>query len=186
MTARLALLLALLAPPAAAIELPEVDPLLRAALVAATREADSFPDRFEAEVWLTDMSTRLARRMPDVNERLQLLRLVHAEATRAELPPELVLAVIEIESNFDRWALSVVGARGLMQVMPFWKREIGREDDNLLDTATNLRYGCTILKHYLDRERGRMIPALQRYNGAVGGRRYSTKVLNALTRRWFR
>ena len=130
----------------------EIDDALRGLLRAAVEESESFADRFEAEVWLTDMSNRLARRMPDAAERIELLRLIHQEATRAELPPELVLAVIEVESGFDRFAVSVAGARGLMQIMPFWLHEIGRPDDNLMHAQTNLRMGCTILKYYLDME----------------------------------
>ncbi|HWP94848.1 MAG TPA: lytic transglycosylase domain-containing protein [Gammaproteobacteria bacterium] len=160
-------------------------PELRALLVQAIEDSDSFSDRFEAEVWLLDMSNRLARRIPEAEERLALLKIVHREATRAGLPPELVLAVIEVESNFDRWAISNVGAQGLMQIMPFWLREIGHPDDNLFDPRTNLRLGCTILKYYLDQEGGDLRKALARYNGTQR-RNYADKVFNALSRRWFR
>jgi soluble lytic murein transglycosylase-like protein len=162
------------------------DPELRRALLAAVSDTTSFPDRFEAEVWLTDMSRRLERRLSDPDERIQLLTRVHQEATRAGLSPELVLAVIEVESNFDRYAVSVAGALGLMQIMPFWKEEIGRSDDNLLHLDTNLRYGCTILKFYLDKEDGDLRDALGRYNGSLGRRKYPNKVINKLTRNWFR
>ena len=111
---------------------------------------------------------------------------MHYEATRADLPPELVLAVIETESNFNRWAISVVGARGLMQIMPFWLKEIGREDDNLFTVSTNLRFGCTILRHYLDREKGNISRALGRYNGSLGKVKYPNKVLDKLRRNWYR
>lgn len=163
----------------------EVDPQLRAALADAVSDASSFEDRFDAEVWLFDMSSRLARTLPDPNKRLELLRLVHQEAARAELPPELVLAVIQVESNFDRFAISSAGARGLMQIMPFWLDELGRPDDNLFDPATNLRYGCTILRHYLDRERGDLAPALARYNGSLGRHKYPNRVYDALASRWY-
>ncbi len=145
---------------AAAAEVP--DPELREALREAANATPSFIDRFDAEVWLVDMSARLERQMPDPEERVELLQLVHMEAARAELPPELVLAVIDVESNFDRYAVSVAGALGLMQIMPFWKDEIGRPGDNLLHTSTNLRYGCTILKHYYDKEKGDLQRALGR------------------------
>ncbi len=155
-------------------------------LRAAVSEADSFPDRFEAEVWLTDMSARLSKQVTDPEERIRILTRVHYEASRVELPPELVLAVIEVESNFDRYAVSVAGALGLMQIMPFWLEEIGRPDDNLLHIETNLRYGCTILKYYLDKEQGDLRRALGRYNGSLGQRKYPNKVVEKLTRKWFR
>ncbi len=160
------------------------DPALRAALMAAVSEADSFPHRFDAEVWLMDMSARLERFMPHDEDRLELLRLVHAEARRARLAPELVLAVIDVESRFDRFAISHAGALGLMQVMPFWLKELGRPDDNLFDVQTNLRYGCTILRHYLDREKGNLLPALARYNGSYGRPKYPALVTRALSARW--
>ena len=163
----------------------EADPELREALRAAANDAPSFTDRFDAEVWLLDMSSRLERQMPDPEERIELLRLVHMEAARVELPPNLILAVIEVESNFDRFAISVAGARGLMQIMPFWKDEIGRPGDNLMHTDTNLRYGCTILKHYYDKENGDLRRALGRYNGSLGKRKYPNKVIDKLSKKWF-
>lgn len=170
--------------PSVANESP--DPALTALLREAASEADSFVDEFDAEVWLTDMSTRLARQVKDPEERIEILRHVHYEATRAELAPELVLAVIDVESNFDRFAISWVGARGLMQVMPFWLNEIGRPDDNLLRINTNLRFGCTILKYYLDMENGDLVRALGRYNGSLGSFKYPNKVLDKLRLKWFR
>jgi soluble lytic murein transglycosylase-like protein len=98
------------------------DPELREVLRAAASESPSFTDRFDAEVWLTDMSRRLERQVGDPDERIEMLTLVHMEAKRVDLPPELILAVIEVESNFDRYAVSVAGALGLMQIMPFWIR----------------------------------------------------------------
>lgn len=162
------------------------DPVLRELLRTAAEEADSFPDRFDAEVWLTDMSRRLARQVQDPEERIRILRRVHFEATRVDLPPELVLAVIDVESNFDRFAISVAGARGLMQIMPFWLNEIGRPDDNLMHIDTNLRFGCTILRYYYDMEKGDLIRALGRYNGSLGKRKYPNKVLDKLRLKWFR
>jgi soluble lytic murein transglycosylase-like protein len=177
-------LLALLVTSAAAAQ-QAFDPELRARLAAAAADASSFEDRFDATVWLTDMSLRLERQVPDPEERVEILRLAHAEASKAELPPELVLAVIDVESNFDRFALSHAGARGLMQVMPFWLDELGRPDDNLFRIDTNLRYGCTILRFYLDREKGDLIKALARYNGSVGKRWYADRVIDKLRLKWF-
>jgi soluble lytic murein transglycosylase-like protein len=162
-----------------------VDSSLRDALVKAITSTDSFENRYAAEVWLMDMSRRLERKLPDPAYRLELLQLVHYEATRAGLQPELVLAVIEVESNFNRWAISSAGARGLMQIMPFWLKEIGRPDDNLFHVATNLRFGCTILRHYLDRSRGNLTEALARYNGSYGRYDYPKLVYRALDKRWY-
>ncbi len=183
----LLLSLVLLAQPAVLLATPEThDARLRELLREAVNSSDSFQDRFDAEVWLLDMAQRLEKRLPDEAERLRLLKLVHYEATRAGLPPELVLAVIEVESNFDRWAISVAGAQGLMQVMPFWLKEIGHPDDNLFHVETNLRMGCTILKYYYDMERGDLTRALGRYNGSLGKWKYPNKVFHALRVRWFR
>lgn len=162
-----------------------VDPELRAALKQNVNESSSFEDRFDAEVWLVDMSGRMSRYIKDPNQRLQFLRKVHSEATKVGVEPELVLSVIHIESRFDRFAISRVGAQGLMQVMPFWKNEIGRPTDNLTNVDTNLRYGCTILKHYIDREKGDLIRALARYNGSLGKTWYPEKVLTAWEKYWF-
>lgn len=179
----LCLSLVLLSAPALAQQAPDAE--LRALLKTTVNDATSFGDRFDAEVWLVDMSSRLQRWIKDPEQRLALLKMVHAEATRAELEPELVLSVIHVESAFDRFAISVVGAQGLMQVMPFWKNEIGRPDDNLTHVATNLRYGCTILKHYLDKEKGNLIRALGRYNGSLGKTKYPSKVLRFWEKYWF-
>jgi soluble lytic murein transglycosylase-like protein len=178
------LLLALLLPLAASSE-QQPDPELREALRAAASAADSFDDRFHAEVWLTDMSRRLERQVGDTDERMRILTRVHYEASLAGLEPELVLAVIDVESNFDSYAVSVAGALGLMQVMPFWRNEIGRPDDNLIRLETNLRYGCTILKFYLDKEKGDLRKALSRYNGSVGKRDYPNKVVRKLSEKWY-
>jgi len=161
-----------------------VDTALRIFLSDAINTTSSFADRFDAEVWLLDMQGRLKPFMPDDSERLQFLTTLHDEATAAELSPELVLAVIEVESGFDRFAISRVGAQGYMQVMPFWKQEIGREDDNLTDTMTNLRYGCRILQFYIARENGDLASALAGYNGSSGSTVYSDKVRNAWAKHW--
>ncbi len=170
----------------AALAQEQPDPELINLLRQAANEVDSFHDHFDAQVWLTDMSSRLARQVEDPGERIEILQRVHREATRAELPPELVLAVIDVESNFDRFAISVAGARGLMQIMPFWLAEIGRPNDNLMHIETNLRFGCTILKYYLDIEKGNLPRALGRYNGSLGKRKYPNKVLDKLRLKWFR
>jgi len=161
------------------------DPELRKVLRIAASDTTSFEDRFDAEVWLTDMSGRLERQVKDPEERIRILKLVHLEAKRADLAPELILAVIETESNFDHYAISVAGAVGLMQIMPFWLDEIGRPDDNLLHIDTNLRYGCTILKFYLDKEDGDLRRALGRYNGSLGRRKYPNTVIDKLSSKWF-
>jgi soluble lytic murein transglycosylase-like protein len=180
-TLLLALGLGLAAPlPAAPTE---VDPALRELLRTAANQSDSFADRFDAVVWLTDMSRRLERKLPDANFRVELLKHAHYEARRAGLQPELVLAVIQIESNFDPYAISSAGARGLMQIMPFWLKEIGRPGDNLFNLHTNLRYGCTILKYYLDKERGDRARALSRYNG-TREMRYANSVFQMFYGPW--
>lgn len=130
------------------------------------------------------MGARLEPFVEDPGQRLELLRQVHRAATQTGLLPELVLALIEVESRFDRFAVSSAGAQGLMQVMPFWKAEIGRPDDNLTDNATNLNYGCRILQFYLEREDGALHAALAAYNGSSGSRRYSDKVKQAYRARW--
>ena len=180
-----AMLAALLLPLGALAETGP-DPELREVLRTAANASKSFPDRFDAEVWLTDMSRRLARQVKDPEERIEILTLVHLEASRVQLPPELILAVIEVESNFNRYAISVAGAIGLMQIMPFWVEEIGRPDDNLLHIDTNLRYGCTILRFYYDKENGDLRRALGRYNGSLGKRKYPNKVIDKLHLKWFK
>lgn len=163
-----------------------VDAALKARLQEAVADTKSFDDKFTATVWLTDMALRLEKRVPDYEERVFILQAVHEEAQRADLPPELVLAVIDVESAFDRFAISVAGARGLMQVMPFWLDELDQPDANLFDIRTNLRMGCTILRYYLDMEDGELSPALARYNGSVGKTWYPERVLGRLSNRWFR
>ncbi|WP_353959915.1 lytic transglycosylase domain-containing protein [Aquisalimonas lutea] len=182
-----ALLLACSLLAAAAVPAREpVDPELRARLKEAVARSESFENRFAAQVWLMDMSQRLEPHIRDHGERLELLRQVHAEARRADLSPELVLAVIQVESNFNRFAISSAGARGLMQIMPFWLEEIGRPDANLFRVRTNLRFGTTILRYYLDRENGDLTRALARYNGSTGQVWYPNRVYRALNQRWYR
>jgi soluble lytic murein transglycosylase-like protein len=162
-----------------------VDPKLRLLLTEAINSSESFDDRFHAEVWLVDMSTRLQRYVKDEKIRLLMLKQIHLEASRSDLQPELVLALIEVESHFDSFAISKSGAQGMMQIMPFWLDEIGHPNDNLIDIKTNLRMGCTILKYYMDMERNDLHKALARYNGSAGSKVYSNKVLTALQRHWY-
>lgn len=160
------------------------DPELRQLLSKAIEDSKSFEDKYEAEVWLLDMSKRLSAFVKSENERLFMLQRIHSEARRVNLVPELVLAVIEVESRFNPYAISKSGAQGLMQVMPFWLDEIGHPDDNLIKISTNLRMGCTILKYYMEMENNDLHKALARYNGSAGSRVYSTKVLDALRLNW--
>ncbi|WP_287030924.1 MULTISPECIES: lytic transglycosylase domain-containing protein [Pseudomonas] len=184
--ALLALLLVTSAAHSALSQLPQApEPELRALLQRTVAESESFQDRFDAEVWLLDMSTRLQRYVPRADDRLTLLRLVHREASKAGLKPDLVLALIHAESRFDRFAISSVGAQGMMQVMPFWKAELGRPQDNLTDNATNLRYGCTILSYYLKKENGDLSRALARYNGSLGKNWYPARVIGIWQDIWY-
>ncbi|MDP1674260.1 MAG: lytic transglycosylase domain-containing protein [Burkholderiales bacterium] len=144
----------------------------------------AFDDEQEARAWLTSMSPRLARRMPQRVEREEFLLTVHYEAKRAGLDPQLVLGLIQVESAFRKYAVSSAGARGYMQVMPFWAKLIGAADHNLFHLRTNLRYGCTILRHYLDIEKGNLFRALGRYNGSLGKAEYPNMVLHAWHGNW--
>src|SRR5512147_3164157 len=173
-------------PTATAATSERPDEEMRHTLIKAIESSDSFKDRFDAEVWLTDMSQRLEKRVKDPKERLAILKTVHYEARRAELDPELVLAVIDVESRYDRFAISSAGAQGLMQIMPFWLDEIGHPQDNLFVINTNIRLGCTILKYYLDMEKGNLARALARYNGSLGQYWYPKLVFNALSSRWYK
>jgi len=139
----------------------------------------SFKDYGEAVDWLSAMSARLEKRIPNREYRLELLRAIHYEATRAGLDPQLVLGLIQVESGFRKYAVSSAGARGYMQVMPFWIKVIGQPNDNLFHMRTNLRYGCTILRHYLDIEKGDLFRALGRYNGSLGRAEYPNLVRSA-------
>ena len=138
----------------------------------------------EAHAWLSAMSHKLAKRIPDRRQREELLVTVHYEAKRAGLDPQLVLGLIQIESAFRKYAVSSAGARGYMQVMPFWARLIGTAEHNLFHLRTNLRYGCTILRHYLDIENGNLFRALGRYNGSLGKADYPNLVLHAWEGNW--
>ena len=144
----------------------------------------AFATQYEADVWLNEMSQRLQKKLPDAAYRMNFLKTVHYEATRSGLDPELVLGLIEVESGFKKYAVSHVGARGYMQVMPFWVNEIGTKEQNLFHLRINLRYGCTILRHYLDIEKGNLFRALGRYNGTLGKPQYPNLVRAAWHNHW--
>jgi soluble lytic murein transglycosylase-like protein len=160
---------------------PELEPLLRAAL---RTESQCFGDRYEREVFMKSMEPKLSQFVTDDNERALILERVHCEAARLKLPPGLLLAVIDVESRFNRWAVSSAGAVGLMQVMPFWPRQLGMTNDQLVRIPQNIRMGATILKHYVEQERGDYTRALARYNGSLGRRTYPDLVLARLATRW--
>ena len=191
---RLALALTLAAallPTAAHAGAQQYEPLadsVRAGLHAAIADRASpepqFPSIQEKVDWLTEMSARLTRRMPDREARLDLLKTVYYEAKRAGLDPQMVLGLIHVESGFRKYAVSSAGARGYMQVMPFWIKEIGSKDSNLFNMRTNLRFGCTILRHYLDIEKGDLYRALGRYNGSLGKPEYPNMVRGAWEKQW--
>jgi soluble lytic murein transglycosylase-like protein len=143
-----------------------------------------FASEQEGQAWMVDMSQRLAKRLPDTTYREEFLRSVHYEATRAGLDPQLVLGLIQVESAFKKYAVSSVGARGYMQVMPFWVKSIGNPEHNLFHLRLNLRYGCTILRHYLDIEHGDLYRALGRYNGSLGKPLYPNLVVGAWKKNW--
>lgn len=141
----------------------------------------SFSNKNEELMWMQAMKKHLNRFSRNVDDDDTLLKTVHYEATRAGLDPVLVLGLIQVESGFKKYAFSSVGARGYMQVMPFWVDLIGKKDHNLFHLRTNLRYGCTILRHYLDKENGNMFRALGRYNGSLGKPEYPNAVFAAET-----
>ena len=161
-----------------------VTALMQRSVADAANPRLAFEDEMDGQVWLADMSTRLRKYMPDETQRRKFLTTVQYEATRAGLDPQLVLALIHVESGFSKYAISKSGARGYMQVMPFWVKLIGRQRDNLFHLRTNLRYGCVILRHYLDVEKGNYFRALGRYNGTLGQAAYPDKVLKAWRGRW--
>jgi soluble lytic murein transglycosylase-like protein len=135
-------------------------------------------------LWQEEMSRRLAPKLADLRSRDDFIATVHYEAARAGLDPQLVLGVIQHESNFRKYAISSADARGYMQVMPFWTKLIGTTEHNLFNLRTNLRYGCVILRHYLDAENGDIFRALGRYNGSLGRPEYPNAVLAAMNRNW--
>jgi len=178
-------LLCLSALPAAAARADrQMDPELRGVLGEVIHPTQCFADRYERAVWFAAMEPRLGRYVKDSTEREQILHHVHCEARRVDVPPELVLAVMDVESRFDRYAVSSAGAVGLMQVMPFWPRELGMSNEQLVRIGDNVRMGTTILGYYLRKERGNYQRALQRYNGSLGRPTYSDLVIDRLVSRW--
>ncbi|MEM6707278.1 MAG: lytic transglycosylase domain-containing protein [Pseudomonadota bacterium] len=162
----------------------DIDPTLLDKLVERMAEPYEQTDRFDALVWLKVSDQRLTRFEKDSDRRLEILQTVYREAHHHGLNPDLVLALIQIESAFDRFAVSSAGAQGYMQIMPFWRLEIGRPKDSLIDTQTNIRYGTAILAHYLEVAKGDLVDALGRYNGSRGRLKYPEKVLGAWRKRW--
>jgi len=160
-----------------------VDPALVQALQQATSDIQEQTIDLDSLLWLSSMSERIDNRIKNPFYRIRLLEAVYTEAEMAGLDPQLVLAVIDIESNFDRYATSRVGAQGLMQVMPFWKDVYGKPNDDLYNPLTSLRYGCTILRHYLDKHDD-PADALAAYNGSLGRSTYPDKIMRRLTSRW--
>lgn len=158
--------------------------VLQSAVADQTAPEPIFPSLEEKLRWLNEMTPRLARRMPEMQERVDFLKTVYYEAQRAGLDPQLVLGLIQVESGFRKYAVSSAGARGLMQVMPFWVKQIGTPDQNLFHLRTNLRYGCTILRHYLEIEKGDLFRALGRYNGSLGRPEYPNSVHSAWQKNW--
>ena len=161
---------------------------VKSALHKAVADTPITRTYFESEVhekaWLGEMSSRLKKKFGEVEDSLDFLRTAHYESMRAGLDPEMVLGLIQVESNFRKYALSSAGARGFMQVMPFWVKQIGSKEHNLFNLRTNLRYGCIILRHYLDLEKGDYFRALGRYNGSLGQAEYPTLVVNAWKNKW--
>ena len=161
---------------------------VQAALQATVADRASPEPQFasitEKVNWLTEMSRRLERRIPDRDARHDLLKTVHYETKRAGLDPQMVLGLIQVESGFKKYSVSSAGARGYMQIMPFWVRLIGAKDSNLFHMRTNLRFGCTILRHYLDIEKGDLYRALGRYNGSLGKPEYPNMVRGAWEKQW--
>jgi len=191
MIVRAALLALLVVPGAASAGEQKYEPLADSVRQRLSRMVSDrapptmhFRSAADGRRWLAEMDRRLAGRIPDRHQRLELLRTVQYEATRARLDPQLVLGVIEVESAFRKYAVSRAGARGYMQVMPFWVKLIGQPSHNLFHLRTNLAYGCAVLRHYLDLERGDYFRALGRYNGSLGKPEYPNLVLAAWRGRW--
>jgi soluble lytic murein transglycosylase-like protein len=157
---------------------------LQAAISDRAAPKSVFLASIDEQTWVLEMSGRLAKKIPDTVTRTEFLRTVHYEASRAGLDPQMVMGLIQVESNFRKYAVSSAGARGYMQVMPFWQKLIGTSDQNLFHLRTNLRYGCTILRHYLDIERGDYFRALGRYNGSLGKPEYPNLVLTSWHGSW--
>jgi soluble lytic murein transglycosylase-like protein len=163
----------------------QLDLELRDVVAKAIGEAQCFTDQYDSAVWYRLMEPRLRRIVKEQDERLDILKQVYCETHRpgeARLPPGLVMALIDVESRFDRWAVSPAGAVGLMQVMPFWPERLGMHGYELIHIAPNIRMGCAILRFYLDHERNDVRKALARYNGSPGRRDYPDRVISDWTR----
>jgi soluble lytic murein transglycosylase-like protein len=157
---------------------------LSKAVADAAVEKAAFAESPHVQAWLAEMSRRLAKRIPDAEYREDFLNTLHYESIRAGLDPEMVLGLIEVESGFRKYAVSSATAQGYMQIMPFWTKLIGTSDQNLFHLRTNLRYGVTILRHYIDIERGDLFRALGRYNGSLGRPEYPSAVYAAWRNKW--
>jgi soluble lytic murein transglycosylase-like protein len=183
----LAAALACFTPSGAARADQQRDPELKALLQKIVDSpADCFADKYESEVWYKAMEPRLMRFVPSHEARVEILDHVYCEAKRdptLQLPPDLILALMEVESRFDRWAVSPAGAVGLMQVMPFWPRQLGVQNE-LVRVAPNIRMGCEILRYYLRAENRDWVRALARYNGSVGRNTYPALVMQRWQRAW--
>ena len=184
----LAFVLAAIAPPPAAAGNQRYEALsasVRASLSKAVADPSATaPDDAQTRAWVDARLDRVKARMGDEKSARDLLAMARYEALRAGLDPRLVVAIIDVESGFRKYAVSVAGARGFMQVMPFWVKEIGAGGESLFHPRTNLRYGCVILRHYLQVEDGNLYNALGRYNGSLGKPGYPERVLAAMRERW--
>jgi len=162
------------------------DPELKELLQKIITSRDCFVDKYESEVWYKTMEPRLTLYVTSHEDRIDILDHVYCEAKRdptLTLPPDLVLAMIDVESRFDSWAVSPAGAVGLMQVMPFWPRQLGVQNQ-LVRIAPNIRMGCEILRYYLRAEKLNWSRALARYNGSVGRNTYPALVMQRWQRVW--
>ena len=175
--------------PLSALAAPAADaqrePELKSAVQHAIEQAECFEDRYDSAVWYKMMEPRLRRKVPEREERMTILKNVFCEANRSgetRIPPGLVMAIIDIESSFNRYAVSYAGAVGLMQVMPFWPETLGMRRHQLTKTPEGIRMGCAIFRAYLKRENNNIARALARYNGSTGKRWYSDKVIDQWTR----
>ena len=161
------------------------DPELQAVVAKAIAQAQCFTDQYDSAVWYTLMEPRLRNLVKEKDERIDILKQVYCETHRAgesRLPPGLVMALIAVESRFDRWAVSPAGAVGLMQVMPFWPERLGMRRYELVHVAPNIRMGCAILRFYMNYEHNDVRKALARYNGSPGKRNYPDLVIGQWTR----
>lgn len=164
--------------------IPDMATLYNTQIINPVKPYLVFSDQAKAEAWLNDMSNRLKKWVPDEFMRKHYLTIIQYEATRAGLDPQLVLALITVESKFNQYAISSSGARGLMQIMPFWQNLIGAPTQDLFDVQTNLRYGCTILRFYLEQQHWNFAKALAAYNGSNNQIWYPELILNSYTNYW--